>query len=63
MFILLAKYQIFHAKTNNGSPLIKVFVRTVKERFAVEKHNNNNNNKSLPKKKEKGKKVKSPLSM
>ena len=39
LFILLAKYPIFHAKTNNGSPLIQLFVRTVKQRFAIEKHN------------------------
>ena len=38
LFILLAKYRIFHAKTNNGNPLIQVFVRTVKQRFVVEKY-------------------------
>ena len=39
LFILLAKYHIFHAKTNNGNALIQVFVRTVKQRFVVEKYN------------------------
>ena len=39
LFILLAKYHIFHDKTNNGNPLIQVFVRTVKQRFVVEKCN------------------------
>ena len=29
LFLLLAKYHIFHAKTNNNSPLIQVFVTTV----------------------------------
>ena len=29
LFLLLAKYHIFHAKTNNNSPLIQVFVITV----------------------------------
>ena len=38
LFILLAKYYIFHAQTNNGNPLIQVFVRTVKQRFVVEKY-------------------------
>jgi hypothetical protein len=39
LFILLAKYHIFQAKTNNSAPLIQVFLRTVKQRFAVEKYN------------------------
>ena len=30
-FILLAKYYIVHAETNNGNPLIQVSVRTVKD--------------------------------
>ena len=38
LFILLAKYYIVHAETNNGNPLIQVFVRTVK-RFVVKKYN------------------------
>ena len=38
LFILLAKYHIFHAKTTSDKPLIQVFVRTVKQRFVVEKY-------------------------
>ena len=39
LFILLAKYHIFQARTNNSTPLIQVFLRTVQQRFAVEKYN------------------------
>ena len=39
LFILLAKYYIFHAQTNNGNPLIQVFVRTDKQKYVVEKYN------------------------
>ena len=38
-FILLAKYHILHSKANNSSLLIQIFVRTVKQRFSVEKYN------------------------
>ena len=39
LLIPLAKYHIFQAKTNNSTPLIQVFFRTVKQRFVVEKYN------------------------
>ncbi len=39
LFILLSKHHIFHAKTNNGNPLIHAFIRTVKQRLVVEKYN------------------------
>ena len=37
-FILLAKYHIVQAKTNNSTLLMEVFLRTVQQRFAVEKY-------------------------
>ena len=39
LFLLLAKYHIFHAKTTYGKPLIQFFVSTVQQRFVIEKYN------------------------
>ena len=39
LFILLAKYRIFHAKANNCNPLTEVFLRTARRRLGVENQN------------------------
>ena len=39
LFILLAKYRIFHAKANNCNPLTSVFLRTARQRLGVGNQN------------------------